>query len=205
MCGRHAMRQSRAGLQHAMLQKLDRPGAGNRERANLVIFAMHYQDRHVDHLEIVKKLGFGEDLNTVVMSLDAAHHTLPPPVLSYPLRYNGTRPGEAIEGNRDVFIELRAMLRRPFAQTVDDCLRYAIRIVSTLHKGRRNCTDEDGFGHASFAVARDITRHLTSARGVPDVDGILQIERGDEFGTVRGVRVHIVPMDHLGGAAMPTI
>ena len=67
----------------------------------------------------------------------------------------------------------------------------------------QNRADEDRFGHPPLAVASDITRHLTAARRVPYVHGILQIKRGDEFCNIGGVGVHVVPVDRLRGTAMP--
>lgn len=60
MRGRHAVRETRVGLQRAMLQKFDRSCSRSWEGANLVVLTMHHQYRNVDYLEIVVELGFGE-------------------------------------------------------------------------------------------------------------------------------------------------
>jgi hypothetical protein len=53
MCGRHAMRKSGVGFERPVLQELDRLRSGDGERADLIIFTMHHQDRDIDHLKIV--------------------------------------------------------------------------------------------------------------------------------------------------------
>ena len=66
MRGRHPVRQAGVGFKRPMLQKLDGPCSGRGERANLVVLAMHHQDRNVDHLEIVVKLGLGKGFDAVI-------------------------------------------------------------------------------------------------------------------------------------------
>ena len=42
-----------------------------------------------------------------------------------------------------------------------------------------------------------IARYFAAAGGVPNMNGILEIERGDEFGNVGGVRIHVVSIRRL--------
>ena len=66
MRGRHPVRQAGVGFKRPVLQKLDGPCSGRGERANLVVLAMHHQDRNVDHLEIVVKLDLGKGFDAVI-------------------------------------------------------------------------------------------------------------------------------------------
>ena len=52
-------------------------------------------------------------------------------------------------------------------------------------------------------MAADVARHLSAARGVPDVDGVMQVEVLDQVGKVVGVVVHVVALADLRGAAVP--
>ena len=52
-------------------------------------------------------------------------------------------------------------------------------------------------------MAADVARHLAAAGGVPDVDGVVQIEVPGQLGQVIGIVVHVVPLTDLRGAAMP--
>ena len=54
----------------------------------------------------------------------------------------------------------------------------------------------------ALAVAGQVADHLTAAGGVPDVDGVVQIEVLDQRGEVVGVVVQVVPAGGLGGAAV---
>jgi hypothetical protein len=58
---------------------------------------MHHQDWNVDHFEIVVELGFRENLDAVILGLDATHHALPPPVLPNSLGNNGARTVDAVD------------------------------------------------------------------------------------------------------------
>src|SRR6266581_39799 len=51
--GRHAVREALVGLQRSVLQQLCRQRSGVGIRNDLIIVAMHHQDRHCDLLEVV--------------------------------------------------------------------------------------------------------------------------------------------------------
>ena len=51
-------------------------------------------------------------------------------------------------------------------------------------------------------MAADVARHL-AAGGVPDVDGVVQVEVLGQAGKVVGVVVHVVALTGLRGAAVP--
>src|SRR5271170_7693550 len=79
--GRHAVREAVVGLQRPVLDELggQRPGVGVGH--DLVVIAVHDQDRHRDRLEVLGEVGLGERHDAVVLGLGAAHHALPPPVV----------------------------------------------------------------------------------------------------------------------------
>ena len=52
-------------------------------------------------------------------------------------------------------------------------------------------------------VPADVARDFAAAGGVPDVDGVLEIEMGGQCGQVVGVVVHVVTVAGLRGAAVP--
>ena len=52
-------------------------------------------------------------------------------------------------------------------------------------------------------MAADVACHLSAARGVPDVDGVMQVKVLDQVGKVVGVVVHVVALADLRGAAVP--
>ena len=58
------------------------------------------------------------------------------------------------------------------------------------------------FDGPALAVAGEEADHLTAAGGVPDVDGVVQIEVLDDGGQVVGVVVRVVPVRGLGGPAV---
>jgi hypothetical protein len=49
---------------------------------------------------------------------------------------------------------------------------------------------------------RDITDYFAAARGVADVDGVLEVEKLDQFRAVGGVGIHVIAEVGLGGSAM---
>ena len=52
-------------------------------------------------------------------------------------------------------------------------------------------------------MAADVACHLPAARGVPDVDGVMQVKVLDQVGEVVGVVVHVIALADLRGAAVP--
>ena len=59
------------------------------------------------------------------------------------------------------------------------------------------------FGHAALTVPGDVAHDLAAAGGVPDVDGVVEIEMGGQRGQVVGVVVHVVTVAGLRGAPVP--
>ena len=110
---------------------------------------------------------------------------------------------EAVERTgRNVPEELRPIGEQRGAKAVEDLERQAAGIGGRLDHERRHRADEDRLGHATLraagAVAADVARDLAAARRVPDVDGVLQVERLGERDEVVGVGVHLVAVPGLG-------
>ena len=60
-----------------------------------------------------------------------------------------------------------------------------------------------GLRRPALAVAGQEADHLTAAGGVPDVDGVMQVEMFDQGGEIVGVVVEVVAAGGLGGPAVP--
>src|SRR3546814_3068073 len=53
--------------------------------------------RHFDGLQVLGKVGFRKGLDTLITSLDAPHHPLPPPIVDQAFRDVRSRPVKAVE------------------------------------------------------------------------------------------------------------
>ena len=102
--------------------------------------------------EIVVELGFGEDLDALIVGCDRAHHSLPPPVLANPLRNDRAGTIESVERYRDVLVKLRSMVCRSVANFVHDLLWHAVGVLVRLHERRRNRADEHRLCDPALAV-----------------------------------------------------
>jgi hypothetical protein len=52
-------------------------------------------------------------------------------------------------------------------------------------------------------VSGDVVHNLAATGGVPDVDGVLEIEMGSQRSQVVGLVVHVVTVAGLRGASVP--
>src|ERR1700733_16040397 len=84
--GGHAVGKALVGDQCSVLQQLCREWSGIGIRHNLVVIAVHYQNRHSDLLQIFSEVSLGEGDNAVIMRFGAAHHALSPPIPDHRLR-----------------------------------------------------------------------------------------------------------------------
>jgi len=66
----------------------------------------------------------------------------------------------------------------------------------------RDGADEDRLRHALGAVAADVADDLPTARGMADVDGLLEVECLGELRQVVGVGVHVIPIPGLARTAV---
>jgi hypothetical protein len=71
-----------------------------------------------------------------------------------------------------------------------------------LDHHRGNSPDENGRRNAFRTVASQISRHLATASRIPDVNGVVRVERFDERGEIVRVRIHFVSVPRLAGPAM---
>jgi hypothetical protein len=81
-------------------------------------------------------------------------------------------------------------------------LRRAGRVGVGLQDRRGHGADQDHLRRAGLAVAAEVACHLSAAGGVPDVDGVVQVEVLDQVGQVVGVVVKVVAVAGLRGAAV---
>src|SRR6266705_1716392 len=63
--GRHAVREAFVSLQRPVLQQLCRQWCGVGIRNDLIVVAVHHQDRHGDLLEVISKIGLGESNDAI--------------------------------------------------------------------------------------------------------------------------------------------
>src|SRR6185312_849102 len=81
----HAVWEARVCLQLTVREQVDRAGHRTGERDDLVVFAMHDQDRHSDLLTmfgaVLQPGGYG-----LVVGLGTDGHAVAPPVCAHPLR-----------------------------------------------------------------------------------------------------------------------
>jgi CheY-like chemotaxis protein len=89
-------------------------------------------------------------------------------------------------GYGDIPMTVRAMKR------VEHFDRRAAWIGGRLEHERRYGGDQHRLGHTVRSVPGDIASNFSAARGMTDMDGILEIELLNEFREVVGVGVHVV-------------
>src|SRR5271167_3357025 len=81
--GGHTVGEALVAYESSMLQQLSGPRAGGDIRDDLIVLAMHDQDRDVDLLEIFRKVRLRKGHDTVVMRFGSAHHSLAPPIFNH--------------------------------------------------------------------------------------------------------------------------
>src|SRR4029077_3139080 len=120
-------------------------------------------------------------------------------------RYDGfnARPVETVErSRRQIVIELASVCGELRLEIVEHCLGESKRICRGPQHQRRHSTDERGPCHAAFAVTGEIVHNLAAARGMADVNRILQVEVSDHRREVVSVMVHVVAVASLRRAAV---
>ena len=129
---------------------------------------------------------------------------LTPPVLDDRLGGLGAGPVEAVEGSRRQGpVEHRPVGGQLGLQVVENALRQAAGIGAGLHHQRRHRTDQHRFRHTDLTVPGDVVHDFAATSGVPDMDGVPEIEMGRQRRQVVGVVVHVVTVAGLRGAAVP--
>jgi hypothetical protein len=108
----------------------------------------------------------------------------------------------AVERQAQILEELRAVGLHAGAQLIEDLERSAGGIGRRLQHQRRDGADQHCPGNPLSAVAADVAGDLASAGRMSDVNGILEVELGNELGQIVGVSVHVVAGPRLARAAM---
>src|ERR1700677_267027 len=204
MCRAHAVGEAGIGFQRAFFQELDRQCSRIGEGHNLVVLSVKNEGRHVVQLQVFREIGFGKGLDAIVVGLDPAHHALPPPVVAYGLGDFGAGSVESVERHGEVLEKLGPMVRCAVADPIEYFDGNAAWIFLRLDHDGWYGADQYRLGHATLAMACDITGDFATAGGMTDVDGILEIERFRELGHVCGIGVHFIAGHGLGGTAMST-
>ena len=83
-------------------------------------------------------------------------------------------------------------------EAVEHALGQAAGVRVGLHHQGRHRTDQHRPRDPALAVPGDIPDNFAAAGGVPDVDGIVEIEMGRHRGQVVGVVIHVVTVGGLG-------
>jgi hypothetical protein len=172
----HAVWQPGIGFQGAMLQELDRLCPARREWANLIVLAMHDEHGNINGLEIIEEICLRQNPDAFILSLDAPHHALSPPISANTFRDLGVRTVKTVERHRDIDVELRPMVSRAIAKAVEHLDRQPVRVLLRLQQERRDGADQDRLRDPALAVLSNISRYLAATGRVADVNGILEIE-----------------------------
>jgi hypothetical protein len=131
-------------------------------------------------------------------------HALAPPVPDD--RFGGLDPRavEAVEGaGRQIPVERRPVSGQLGLEAVEHTLGQAAGVGVGLHHEWGNGAHQHGLRHAALTVAGEVAHDLAAAGGVPDVDGVVEIEVRGQRGQVVGIMIHVVAVAGLGGASVP--
>src|SRR4030081_1179808 len=131
---------------------------------------------HIELLQIFCEVSLREGLDAIVMRLNAAHHSLEPPVFANAFRDLGAWPVVSVERKRNVLVELSSIVRNLGLQVVEDRDRQAAGILVRLHHQGCHCAYQHGHGYTFHAMPADITGNFSAAGGVAYMDCVLQVE-----------------------------
>ena len=113
-------------------------------------------------------------------------------------------PVEAVErARRKRPVELGPVSGKLGLEIVEHALRQAAGVGVGLHHQRRHRTDQYRFRHPALTVPGDVAHDLAATGGMPNMDGVLEIEMGSQCRQIVGVVVHVVTIAGLRGAAVP--
>src|SRR5665647_1583528 len=109
------------------------------KRQDLVIVAVDNQRRHVELLEVVGEISFGERLDAVEGVFVTGHYSLVPERVDHALRDLGTGPVSAEErAAGEILVELRAVGEGALANLIKLLNRQAARIGRRFQHQRRD-------------------------------------------------------------------
>lgn len=199
----NCMRSPMVDLELAMAQQLHRLHPSSLNWNNLIVIAVKHQDRNINLLQILGKVGLGKIFNAVVGGFEASIHSLLPPAPDLALALVSVGPIESEKGTAShIQEELGAVLVHGLPERVEDGLVRALRVGLCLeHKGRHG-SDKDGLDDAAGAMLSEEASHLSAAVGVPDHDGVFDTEVLKELQEIVDKCIHVVSVPCLRGATM---
>src|SRR5262249_16291594 len=148
---------------------------------------------------------FRQGPDAIILSFDAAHHGLAPPILNHAFGNLGAGPVETIEGSRgDIPEELSAVGDHRRTKSIEYLYRYSAGMAAGPQQVRRHGADQHHFSDTARLGLRDTARDFAAAGRVSDMHGLLQIERLGERGDVGSISIHVVAHVRLRRSAMAT-
>src|SRR5713101_5047952 len=114
------MGKARVDLERCLLQYLRGHETRSADRHNLIVVAMHHQNRYVDLLQVFSEVGLREGLDAVVMGLDPSRHALQPPILADAFRNFGARAVVSVKRKGEILVELRSICGDSGSAAVED-------------------------------------------------------------------------------------
>src|SRR5258706_3671520 len=197
-----AVRRALVDLETRVLDQLGGEHGGGGNRDDLIVVAVDDERRDVELLQILGEVRLGERLDAVEHPFVAGLHALEPERVTEALGDLGARPIGAVERRSQIFEELRAVGEDVGPDLVERLHRQPAGIGGRSQHQRRHRADEDGLRHSLRAVTSEVARNLAAARGVADVDRVIQVERPDQHGEIVRVGVHLVAGPGLARAAL---
>ena len=99
--------------------------------------------------------------------------------------------------------EISMIFQEPMT-SLNPVLTIGFQIAEALrcHRAMSRSADQYQLAHSAIAVTRDISRGLSAARGVADVNGVAKIEMLDNCHDIRRAMVHVMAIARLARAAM---
>src|SRR5712692_3738821 len=117
---------------------------------------MKDQGRHIELLEIFRKIGLRKSLDAIEDGLMSSKHSLQPERIPQSLRNLGIRPVGAIERRAKIFEKLRTVGQHGSPELVERLKRQAAWICGRLQHQRWYRADEHGLRNALCSVAADV-------------------------------------------------
>src|SRR4029453_7860539 len=127
MRGGEAVRQARIVEVYSLLDQLGGPSRRSVDRHDLIALAMYEQGRNIKLLQVFVKLGLRKGRDGVIRVLEAALHTPEKELVQDALRDLGSRTIGAVERDRQLPVELRAIRRERGPHQVDRFDRQTFR------------------------------------------------------------------------------
>ena len=88
-------------------------------------------------------------------------------------------------------------------EPVEQALRHPLDVVGRLQQERRDRGDQHPLGDPGRAAGAQVPRDLAGAHGVPDQDGVVQVQVVQQGSQIGGEGVVVIAGDRLAGLAEP--